>query len=409
MTALNGLPLRGDENLEVRGHSPNGTLPVAATGTYTFTTNPVNTNTIVLNGTTVTFVTSGATGNHVNLGADVAATLFNLGVFLNATTDANLIAAKYNFDNTGLVLNITGATAGAAGNAFTLVTGTYGGAVSHATLTGGSDAVGGVPAVSTFTIKVSDIADLALTDDAIIDSLSGAGFVQGPASDTASGNVALFDGVTGKLIKDSGVPLLVFKTISVAGQSDVVADSGADVLTVAAGANVTITTNASTDTITIAAAGAGGAPGAILTRTDATALSAATLTANAATNQSVYVLQSATGVPITLPPATQGETLQAPFLFMSNLKPTANGIVINCVGSDKFTSTLRRVPGTQGAMYLQDATLAGNHNRMTILNGAAGTGGEVGDYVSLKCYVNGFWQVDGHLTCGDTQAVFSAF
>jgi hypothetical protein len=48
-----------------------------------------------------------------------------------------------------------------------------------------------------------------------------------------------------------------FKTIAVAGQSDVVADGASDTLTLAAGSNVTITTDASTDTITIAAAGGG--------------------------------------------------------------------------------------------------------------------------------------------------------
>lgn len=48
-----------------------------------------------------------------------------------------------------------------------------------------------------------------------------------------------------------------FKTISVAGQSDVVADSSTDTLTLAAGANVTLTTNAGTDTITIASTGGG--------------------------------------------------------------------------------------------------------------------------------------------------------
>ena len=50
----------------------------------------------------------------------------------------------------------------------------------------------------------------------------------------------------------------VFGTVAVSGQSDVVADAGNDVLTLAAGANVTITTNAATDTITIAASGGGG-------------------------------------------------------------------------------------------------------------------------------------------------------
>ena len=47
-----------------------------------------------------------------------------------------------------------------------------------------------------------------------------------------------------------------FSTISVAGQSNVVADSATDTLTLVAGSNVTITTDASTDTITIAAAAA---------------------------------------------------------------------------------------------------------------------------------------------------------
>lgn len=51
---------------------------------------------------------------------------------------------------------------------------------------------------------------------------------------------------------------LTFKTISVAGQSDVVADTTTDTLTLVAGANVTIITNAATDTITIAASGGGG-------------------------------------------------------------------------------------------------------------------------------------------------------
>lgn len=49
-----------------------------------------------------------------------------------------------------------------------------------------------------------------------------------------------------------------FGTIAVSGQSDVVADSTADTLTLVAGSNITITTNASTDTITIAASGGGG-------------------------------------------------------------------------------------------------------------------------------------------------------
>lgn len=49
-----------------------------------------------------------------------------------------------------------------------------------------------------------------------------------------------------------------FKTISVSGQSDVVADGATDTLTLAAGSNITLTTDAATDTITIASTASGG-------------------------------------------------------------------------------------------------------------------------------------------------------
>jgi len=53
-------------------------------------------------------------------------------------------------------------------------------------------------------------------------------------------------------------PNNAFATVSVSGQSDVVADSPSDTLTLVAGSNVTITTNATSDSVTISAAAAGG-------------------------------------------------------------------------------------------------------------------------------------------------------
>lgn len=53
-----------------------------------------------------------------------------------------------------------------------------------------------------------------------------------------------------KAYVDAAAPL-TFKTIAVSGQSDVVADSAADTLTLAAGTGITLTTNAGTDTVTI--------------------------------------------------------------------------------------------------------------------------------------------------------------
>ena len=50
----------------------------------------------------------------------------------------------------------------------------------------------------------------------------------------------------------------VFQTIAVSGQSNVVADSTTDTLTLVAGSNMTITTNAGSDTITLASSGGSG-------------------------------------------------------------------------------------------------------------------------------------------------------
>jgi plastocyanin len=56
------------------------------------------------------------------------------------------------------------------------------------------------------------------------------------------------------VVSGGGATSNSFVTIAVAGQSNVVADSSTDTLTLVAGTNVTITTDAGTDTITIAAA-----------------------------------------------------------------------------------------------------------------------------------------------------------
>ena len=66
-----------------------------------------------------------------------------------------------------------------------------------------------------------------------------------------------------------------FKTISVSGQNNVVADSATDTLTLAAGSNITLTTNDSTDTVTIAASG-----GEVTVQDEGSALSTAATTLN---------------------------------------------------------------------------------------------------------------------------------
>lgn len=120
-------------------------------------------------------------------------------------------------------------------------------------------------------------------------TVSGSGDVVGPASATDS-NFAAFDTTTGKLIKDSTYNAAsfaaalgaddnyvtdaektvigntsgtntgdqsLFSTIAVSGQSNVVADSTGDTLTLIAGSNITITTNATNDSVTITGSGGG--------------------------------------------------------------------------------------------------------------------------------------------------------
>lgn len=109
----------------------------SASGTYTFGSNPANGQTVILNGSTWTFVTSGASGDETNIGANLAATLTQLASDLGASSDPNIDIATYSASST--VLTITAGTAGTAGNGYTLAVGTYGGTISAPTLLGGTN------------------------------------------------------------------------------------------------------------------------------------------------------------------------------------------------------------------------------------------------------------------------------
>lgn len=82
----------------------------------------------------------------------------------------------------------------------------------------------------------------------------------GTGATTTQGAASVFfaDGTNVGSIAGGGSGSNSFSTISVSGQSDVVADSSADTLNLVAGSNVTITTNPGTDSITIAASVTGG-------------------------------------------------------------------------------------------------------------------------------------------------------
>jgi len=88
-------------------------------------------------------------------------------------------------------------------------------------------------------------------------------------ADTTSDTLTLVAGTNVTITTDAGTDSITinssggastnsFATIAVSGQSDVVADSSTDTLTLVAGTNITITTNAGTDTITINSTGGSG-------------------------------------------------------------------------------------------------------------------------------------------------------
>jgi plastocyanin len=88
-------------------------------------------------------------------------------------------------------------------------------------------------------------------------------------ADSSTDTLTLVAGTNVTITTDAGTDTItiaaatatqnVFSTIAVAGQSNVVADSTADTLTFAAGTGISIATNADTDTVTITSTAAGGA------------------------------------------------------------------------------------------------------------------------------------------------------
>ena len=100
------------------------------------------------------------------------------------------------------------------------------------------------------TIAVSGQSDIVA--DGVSDTLTlAAGTGIQLTTNASTDTVTITSTATGSVTE-------AFKTISVSGQSDVVADSATDTLTLVAGSNMTLTTNASGDSITFASSGSGG-------------------------------------------------------------------------------------------------------------------------------------------------------
>ena len=111
----------------------------AASGTITLGSNPTNSQTLIVNGKTVTFKTSGAIAANleVNLGASATLTASALAAMLEASTDPAIAVASYS--PAAAVVTVTYGVKGTEGNSFTLGAGTSAATLSGATLTGGTE------------------------------------------------------------------------------------------------------------------------------------------------------------------------------------------------------------------------------------------------------------------------------
>lgn len=108
-----------------------------ATGSFTAVSNPGNGDNVNINGVSIKFRQTSETPayHEVARGNTVALSLQSLAIYLNASTEANLINATYSYDDTHLY--ITYKTPGVDGNAFTITNGSTSWTVSGPSLTGG--------------------------------------------------------------------------------------------------------------------------------------------------------------------------------------------------------------------------------------------------------------------------------
>jgi len=108
-------------------------------GWISLPTNPLAATTITLNGSTWTFVASGAAGNQTNIGGNASATMTTLVTNLNASADAQVVKNTYAaLPGSPTTLQITSKTAGIGNNGYTLATNVSGGTVSPGGMTGGA-------------------------------------------------------------------------------------------------------------------------------------------------------------------------------------------------------------------------------------------------------------------------------
>ena len=221
---------------------------------YNSTTGKLEAGTVSGAGSVSTFATITVAGQ-----SDVVADSTNDTLTLVAGTNVTLTT---NASTDTVTINSTGA---GSSSTFTITDGT----TSQTIVDGDTLTLNGTANEINVAVSATDQMWIGLPDNVTVtDTLTASGLTINASSTISAGNnritntadpIASQDSAT-KAYVDSSVSGAsnVFSTIAVSGQSDVVADSSTDTLTLVAGSNVTLTTNAITDTVTIASSGSGG-------------------------------------------------------------------------------------------------------------------------------------------------------
>jgi plastocyanin len=173
------------------------------------------------------------------------------GTTLNATVVTSSLTSVGTLTNLTVTNAITGSVTGNAG-----------------TVTNGVYTNGTYSDPSWLTLTKSKVGLGNVTNESKATMFTGPTFT-GTVTLGAVGDVSITGGTTGQVLTTNGSGTLswasvssgsnTFTTIAVAGQSDVVADTTSDTLTLVAGTGISITTTAGTDTVSIASTVTSGA------------------------------------------------------------------------------------------------------------------------------------------------------
>ena len=209
-----------------------------------------------------------------------------------------------------------------------------------------------------------------------------------PTSDGTNGQALVTDGSGNLSFSSISAGGNAFGTIAVSGQSDVVADSNSDTLTLVAGSNITLTTNASGDSVTIASSGSGSVSETFKTiavsgQSDVVADSATdTLTLAAGSGMSITTDASTDTITFTSSGGSTQSAVYKEYVYTATSNQTSFS------GSDDNSNTLSYTP-----LFLQvflNGVLLDNGTDYTATNGTAVVlvnGASTSDLLQISTFV----------------------